>query len=182
MSDFDHIFKKYHHSLMLYSLKFVESESEALDIVQEVFTMIWENGKYKLEENHLKSYLFNAVRNSCLNYIKHLNVVRTHIKSENYKINELELNHYKSGEKSLIEEEDLQKIYKVIDSLSENYKEVIQLSRFDGLKNSVIAEKLEIPVRTVETRLFRALSKLREKLTQKEILILLNYSVFDLVK
>lgn len=177
MSDFDQIFKEYHHSLLLYSLKFIESESEALDIIQEIFVMVWENEKYKLDQNHLKAYLFNSVRNACLNHIKHQHVIRKHIQTENLKIRELELGLYDSHEKSLIEEEDLQKIYRAIDSLSENYKEVLELSRFEGLKNKEIAQQLDVPIRTVETRLFRALNQLKEKLSEKQILILLNYSV-----
>ena len=37
MTDFDTIFRKYHHRLFLYTLKFVDDTSEALDIVQNVF-------------------------------------------------------------------------------------------------------------------------------------------------
>jgi RNA polymerase sigma-70 factor (ECF subfamily) len=85
-----------------------------------------------------------------------------------------ELDFYKSGETSLIENEDLEKIYAAIDSLPENYKEIIELSRFEGLKNKEIAERLQIPLRTVETRLFRALSGLRKILTEKQILVLMN--------
>lgn len=37
MTDFDRIFLKYHHQLFLYTVKFIENESEALDLVQDVF-------------------------------------------------------------------------------------------------------------------------------------------------
>ncbi len=182
MSDFDQIFRQYHNSLLLYGLKFLDNKSEALDVIQEVFVDVWENKKYELPEGHLKAYLLNAVRNKCLNLLKHQKVVRKHVSGENYKIKELELDWYKSGEKSLIENENLQKIYDAIDSLSGNYKEVIQLSRFEGLKNSEISEKLNVPVRTVETRLFRALQKLREKLSQKDFFILLSFRSLEISK
>lgn len=177
MGTFDQIFQDYHHSLLLYSLKFVENENDAHDIVQEVFVAVWEKEKYKLEKAHIKSYLFNAVRNSCFNYLKHQTIVRKHVEVEQVTLKIHELDFYKSGEKSLIEKEDLEKIYDAIDSLSDNYKEIIELSRFEGLKNKQIAEQLEIPRRTVETRLFRALNKLREILSNKQIFILLNLSV-----
>ncbi|WP_372936819.1 RNA polymerase sigma-70 factor [Mariniphaga sediminis] len=177
MASFDDIFQEYYHSLLLYGLKFIKDENEVCDILQEVFAEVWEKEQYRLEGSHLKAYLYNALRNGCLNYLRHQEVVRKHAERE-YIANSLaELNFYKSGEKSLIEEEDLKKIYSAISSLSDNYKEVIELSRFEGLKNKEIAEKLNIPVRTVETRLFRALSSLRKTLTGKQILILLNLSV-----
>jgi RNA polymerase sigma-70 factor (ECF subfamily) len=139
-------------------MKFVESESDALDIVQNIFIAIWENGKFREEEELVQSYLFAAVKNSCLNYIKHQKVVKKFEYDVALHIGEMEIIHYQSGEKSLIEKENLAQINNAIDSLAAIYREVIVLSRLDGLKNSEIAEKLNIPLRTVETRIFRALS------------------------
>lgn len=47
-----------------------------MDIVQNVFAAVWENGQYKLPEEYLKSYLFNATRNACVNYLKHKMVIQ----------------------------------------------------------------------------------------------------------
>lgn len=174
MSTFDYIFQEHYHSLLLYSLKFIKNENDAHDIVQEVFVAVWEKEKYDLESGHLKSYLFNAVRNGCLNYLKHQTIVRNHVDEEQEILRMHELDFYKSGEKSLIEREDLEKIYAAIDSLSDSYREIIQLSRFEGKKNKEIAEKLGIPIRTIETRLFRALNKLRTVLSSKQIFILMH--------
>lgn len=174
MSLFDQIFQKYYQPLLLYGLKFVDDENEVHDILQEVFVTVWENQKHKLKESLLKPYLFNAVRNGCLNYLRHKLVVSKHIEKQKITLPLLELNFYKSGEKSLIEKQDIEIIYEAIDSLSEEYKEVIELSRFEGLKNKEIAEKLQIPLRTVETRLYRALSALRKKLNLNRFFILWN--------
>lgn len=174
MTTFDQIFQRYYHSLFLYGLKFIKSENDVHDILQEVFVTVWKNEKYKLAESHLKFYLFNSVRNGCLNYFRHQSVINKHVEHEKWSLQFSELDFYKSGETSLIENEDLEKIYAAIDSLPENYKEIIELSRFEGLKNKEIAERLQIPLRTVETRLFRALSGLRKILTEKQILVLMN--------
>jgi RNA polymerase sigma-70 factor (ECF subfamily) len=173
MNEIDSIYRKYHNRLFLYSLKFIENENDALDIVQEVFVTVWEKEKYLLEEEHLNSFLFGSVRNGCLNFLKHESVKQKHQNSEKYKLTQIELYHYKSGEKSLIEKDDLDKIYSAINSLSDKHKEVITLSRFEGLKNSQIADKLDIPIRTVETRLYRALSELKQKLSKKLIYLFL---------
>jgi RNA polymerase sigma-70 factor (ECF subfamily) len=73
----------------------------------------------------------------------------------------------------LIEQENLKQINDSIDLLPDIYREIIFLSRFEGLKNQEIAEKLNIPIRTVETRIFRALSTLKDKMLQKTFFILL---------
>ncbi|HKJ41720.1 MAG TPA: RNA polymerase sigma-70 factor [Sunxiuqinia sp.] len=177
MPEFDRIFRKYHTILFVYARKFVEDEGVALDLVQDVFTMIWEKKKSLTDDKKLKSYLFNSVRNACLNHLKHEQVIQKHQNSQRLQLLELELNHYKSAEKSLIEKEDLAKIYQAINSLSAIHREVIELSRFEGLKNKEIGKRLDIPVRTVETRLFRALQSLKEKLSENLLHILLNICV-----
>ena len=64
-----HYTKLYDHDpLFLYANKFVADESVALDIVQDVFTLVWEKERQLLDDEHLKAYLFNAVRNQSFNY------------------------------------------------------------------------------------------------------------------
>lgn len=176
MPTFDEIFRKYYHSLLIYGLKFLSDENDVYDILQEIFTSVWKSGKYTLADEHLKSYLFSSVRNGCMNHLRHQSVIRNHAANEKSSFQYNELAHYQNGEKTLIEKEDLGKIYLAIDSLADNYKEVIRLSRFEGKKNKEIAELLNIPIRTVETRLFRALSKLRNILTGKQIYILFSFT------
>lgn len=176
MSDFDSLFRKYHHRLLLYARKFIDDESDALDAVQNVFVAVWENGKFRDQEDLVQAYLFSAVRNSCLNYLKHQKIVRKFEHEALLEIREMEALNYQSGERSLIESENLKQIADAIENLADIYREVIILSRFDGLKNHEIAVTLNIPVRTVETRLFRALSTLKEKISQKSFFILLHLS------
>ena len=175
MKAFDTIFKKYHQPLFAYAKNFLDDEHAALDLVQDVFALVWQKNKMDMEEEHLKAYLFNAVKNASINYLKHEKVIQKHQKYQLSLLMDLEMKHYQSGEKSMIERENLDRIYQAIDSLSEIHRQVIELSRFEGLKNKEIAERLNIPVRTVETRLFRALSSLKEKLSEKVFHILLNF-------
>jgi RNA polymerase sigma-70 factor (ECF subfamily) len=174
MPNFDRIFKKYHASLFLYARKFVQDEEAALDLVQDVFTIVWEKKKFNMDGEHLKAFLFHSLRNICLNYLKHETVVKKHQEECSERLVLMEINYYKSGEQSLIEKEDLERIDQAIGSLSEIHREVIEMSRFEGLRNKEIAERLNLPLRTVETRLFRALSELRAKLSEKIFKILLN--------
>lgn len=56
MTDFDSLFRKYHKRLLVYSLKFIESEGDALNIVQNVFVSVWENEKYSDDEDYIHAY------------------------------------------------------------------------------------------------------------------------------
>lgn len=57
------------------------------------------------------------------------------------------------------------KIRESINGLPGKCREIFELSRFDGLKYSEIAEKLDISLKTVENQMGKALKVLREKLS-----------------
>lgn len=172
LTDFDKLFLNYHHQLFRYTLKFIEDENEALDLVQDIFVEVWERGHYKNPDKEVKAYLFTAVKNSCLNYIRHQKVIRKFEHHASLQIKEAEASYYLSGEQSYVEKESLQRIDEAIDSLNDIYREVIILSRLEGLKNKDIAKLLDVPVRTVETRIFRALALLKEKIPVRALVLL----------
>lgn len=173
MDNFESLFRKYHHPLFLYTLKFIEDENEALDLVQDIFITVWKKGIYLDDAEQIKSYLFVSVKNSCLNYLNHQKVVNKFKYYETLQLKEMEAAYYASGEISLIEQEEVNRIEDAVASMPDIYKEVIVLSRFEGLKNREIAYQLNIPLRTVETRIFRALSILKEKVRKHTLLILM---------
>lgn len=174
MEEFETIFRKHYRPLFQYALKFIDMEDDAHNIIQDIFMTVYEKKLHQKNKNHLKPYLFNAVRNSCLNFLKHKKVVNRHLAEVSFRLKEMELRDYGGSEQSLIEKETFETIHQAIGSLPELQREVILLSRFEGLKNQEIANKLNVPVRTIETRIFRALSNLRQKLTGKTFLILMQ--------
>jgi len=169
---FDNLYRKYQQLLFRYAKKFIDSDEDAADIVQDIFMTVYIKLNKNENDAYIKAYLFNAVRNRCLNHIKHARVIRNYEKNRIYDLKEMEVMFYSSGEKSLIEKESYLDICKAINSLTDVHKEIIILSRLEGLKNKEIAEKLQVPLRTVETRLFRALSQLREELTLSKLFIM----------
>ncbi len=155
----EHAFKQLHAPLYFYALKFIDNKEAARDLVQDAFLSILNNNK---EIENLQAYLYRAVRNNCLNYIKHIQVKSEFEKKQLEKINR-EIQFYDSH-LTLVEKELQEKLDNIIESLPEKYKLPFKMSRFEGLKNSEIAQKLKVPVRTIETQIYRALKILREKL------------------
>jgi len=129
------------------------------DIVMEVFLKIWEN-RLKIESLNLEAFLFRLVRNSCIDYIKHIKVVnnRMHEIEISTKYEELYRIDFVGNEPYILIEQELKnKIEKTVQSLPDRCREVFILSRVDGLKNKEIAEKLNINIKNVERHLNRAL-------------------------
>jgi RNA polymerase sigma-70 factor, ECF subfamily len=162
----EHAFKQLHAPLYFYALKFVENHEEAKDLVQDAFfSIIKTNGSAEIE--NLKAYLYSSVRNNCLNFLKRNDINNKYIQKEQERAKR-EIEFYDIHQ-TLVEKELHEKLIQVIEELPEQYKIPFKLSRLEELKNKEIAEKLELPVRTVETKIYRALKILRKKLKNQAI-------------
>ncbi len=158
----EHTYKKMHAPLFFYAYKFLKDEEAARDAVQDAFMGILYKPWNSPEIKNISSYLFRSVRNNCLNYLNHLHL------ENRYETLELERSKreaaYYEIHGTLVEKEMQEKLMNAIDSLPENYRIPFVMSRFENRKNKEIAETLNIPLRTVETRIYRALNILKEKL------------------
>ena len=157
---YEGLFKSHYAELTLYAMRFVQDMENAEEIVQNIFFNLW-NNREKLDINiSLKSYLYRAVKNTCLNVLKHQKVedkYRDHFSRE---LQNDEMN----ADNWMVESELSDKITNAIEKLPPERKKVFVLSRFEELKYKEIAEKLDISIKTVENQMGKALKFLREEL------------------
>lgn len=79
-NDINYLFNKYAKQLHLYALTFLHTREDSEDVVQDIFMHFWEkHNNYFTEEKAVKSYLFNSVRNACLDRLEKKNVVQHNI-------------------------------------------------------------------------------------------------------
>ncbi len=161
---FEALFRAYYPYLCMYCTRLLKDASAAEEIVQELFVKLWEKRSQTIIESSVKNYLFRAVKNHCLNYIKH-----NHIKSE-YNRKMLEASDTFSHESEEPDTDMIKIIEQSLASLPDKRREIFRLNREEGLKYREIAEKLNISIKTVETQMGLALKTLREKL--RDFLIL----------
>ncbi|MGC9342073.1 MAG: RNA polymerase sigma-70 factor [Bacteroidales bacterium] len=164
---FEILFKHYYPGLVIYASKFVQDRSEAEEIVQEFFIRLWEKHHKIKSSSTLKSYVFQSVKNSSLNFIRDkkvsLPIIEELVQSSN---SELIFN-----PDLYVASELQQKIESAVNSLPEKCREVFLMSRFRNMKNDEIAQELNISKRTVETHISNAIKVLKTEL--KEFLMLL---------
>lgn len=157
---FEYLFKTYYPRLRGYAVRFVEDEETARDIIQECFMRFWEK-REMLSAVSVTSLLFAMVRNGCLNYLKHLSIVEKHQIEYLATIDgEERLYHTDFSldtEHKLLYAELQEQINIVIGQLPERSREVFLMSRFKGLKNREIADKLQISTTAVEKHISKAL-------------------------
>lgn len=161
---FEELFRSFFPPLMVFAKKILGDEDDAREVVHQVFISIWEKRQEIDLSASMKSYLFTSVHN------RSLNVIRDRKKFSSAEVPDV------AGEwdvSSVIESMELEeKILEVLRTLPEKCREVFEMSRFDGLKYSEIAKKLNISVKTVENQMSKALKILREKLAKYMTILL----------
>ena len=152
------IFRAHYSGLVLSAARLLGDRALAEEIVQDVVLELWRRRESLALSGALRAYLHQSVRNRALNELRHGRTVR---RSEPFvrppsgapaadaRVGSREL------EAAVIE---------AVASLSEQQRDVFELSRRDGLSYPEIASVLEISVKTVEARMGRALRHLRERL------------------
>ena len=68
------LYKNYYKALVCYAITIVGDSESAEDIVQELFSTIWEKKMFFRSLASFRVYLYNSVRNASLDYLKHKDV------------------------------------------------------------------------------------------------------------
>lgn len=163
---FETLFNDYYERLAYFAYQFLKDKDGAEDVVQEMFSKLWINRQQLSVETSINAYLYGAVRNACLNHLKHQKVKEAYLSAS---VIPLE---YDNHIPSHIDAQDLELLIQssIIDLPPERQK-IFLLSREQGLKYKEIAATLGISVKTVEAQMGAALRFLRERL--KEYMVLL---------
>jgi RNA polymerase sigma-70 factor (family 1) len=152
----------YFKVLCSYANSILHDPLNSEEIVQNLFLEIWQNREKLPENTSLRAYLLTAVKNDCIDHIKHLRIEKQY--AEEYIKTTPE--HYDNIFDDLIEKDLQVFVQAAIDKLSERCREVFMLSRFHYMSYREIAEKLGTSVKTVENQITTALKTLRAELEQ----------------
>jgi RNA polymerase sigma-70 factor, ECF subfamily len=168
--EFKNLFETYYSPLCHFAAGYLSVHDTAEEIVQQAFINLWNQRVNIDRDKQVKSYLFTALKNRCLNHI------RDHKKFRNYYLDietELEI---PVAEKDIVSEQELQKrIADALDKLPGKCREVFELCRFEEMKYQEVADKLGISIKTVEAQMSKAMKILREELKDLWFLALLYY-------
>lgn len=157
---FEQVFNTYYQLLCNYACSMLKDIDEAEEVVQNMFFNIWTKRESLQVNTSIKSYIYRATHNDCLNKIKH-GKVRT-VYAQDYK-SSMNIQDHDSAQ--VLQAKELgNTINKAIDTLPEQCGLVFKLSRFENLKYQEIAERLDISVKTVENHMGKALKILRSEL------------------
>ena len=161
------LFREYYVSLCSYARRYVGRKDVAEEIVSETFMKIWENRKTLNINSSVKAYLFQAVCNNSLNYLrklKHANKLETFFEESTYDNIGFAETIDDIGEQSLILEDLTQKVEEAVNQLPKQQQKAFLLKRHEGKKIKEIAEIMGLSVKTVEMHLAKATLSLQKNL------------------
>jgi RNA polymerase sigma-70 factor (ECF subfamily) len=129
--------------------------------VQQVFLNIWhKRAKLKIHTS-LKAFLYKAVHNESLNYLKH---ERHKLAHEKYSLAAEGYDYRNKTPDPMALTELRSRIQKTMNELPEQCRLIFYMNRIEELKYREIADELGLSVKTVEAQISKALKVLRKKL------------------
>lgn len=164
---FKYAFDTYYLSLCLYAKKLLGDLDKARELSQDVFVRLYENREQLIITSSLRAYLFKAVHNKCLNYLKQAQLHHLHhTQLQSYTPEWEETD-------TLLEQELEERLLLAVSKLPGQCGRIFRMNRLEGKRNKEIALELGISIRTVETQISKALVILRTELAGLLPLILL---------
>lgn len=151
------------NKLFRFAIRLVENKEEAEDIVQEVLIKLW-NRREKLDEyRSIEALAMVTTRNLCLDKLKRSKITAEKMQDLKYDITETQAEQKKDLSDIIL------RIHKIIQTLPEQQRSIIQLRDIEGYEFEVIAELLDMTENAVRVNLSRARKKIRETLAISKI-------------
>ena len=153
------IYKHYANTLYGIILKIIPAEELAQEVLQDAIIKIWKNAhQYDKKKGRLFTWFANIARNTAID------TVRSAQFKKSKKTGDLEnlvgINEPTEAEAKLVDSG----LKKIIDSLDEKHRILIELAYFQGYSQRDIEKELGIPLGTIKSRIRTAIQELRTKL------------------
>lgn len=160
------IFTNEYHKLKAYVNKFINEYGamEADDIIQDVALNLFSKPDFDTTVENAAAFVYRSLKNRIIDNYRKGRKTDSIDRSEKY--NELE-DEKTNTQKSFESNEDVQKLRKAINKLSEDQRVILIETEFEGKSFAELAELWNVPIGTLLSRKHRAMASL-QKILNKE--------------
>ena len=154
------------YGLLVYRLiyRMLNNSQEAEDLTQEIFISLQKKPNYNPQKSSFYTYLMMLTRSRTIDLLRSKRYRgRFFLKRDKMK-DVIENQNYASPLEVATIDERANQVRNALEHLSPNQRQVLELSYYQGLSQSEIAERLNLPLGTVKTHSRRGLLKLRKNL------------------
>ena len=154
---FSYLYDNYSPALFGVISQIISNREAAADVLQDVFVNIWKKiSLYDASKGRLFTWMLNIARNAAIDKVR----------SKGYRDNQLnqpmaesESSGMAMSTNPMVNDVGLKKI---LTTLNEEHRKLIDLSYFQGFTHEEIARMMGIPLGTVKTRIRTAINQLRK--------------------
>ncbi len=151
---FNYLYDNYSDALYGVVLKVVRTEETAQDLLQEIFVKIWKNiTQYDVGKGRLFTWMLNIARNTSIDYLRVNRPEIQDIESAVYWVEE---------HQEIYNELDAKELKEIVSQLKPEQQTLIDMVYWGGYTHEETAQRLEMPLGTVKTRVRSALRDLRK--------------------
>ena len=163
---YEHLVRKYQNKVYPVIYRMVHSQEDALDLTQETFLQAYRQLSQFKNQAKFYTWLYRIATNKTLDFLrKEKSRTEKTDKLVNESKGSFSLNSEQSNPEQLyIQRERQELVQEVIKSLPEKYLITLILNHYQQLSYHEIADILQIPLKTVATRIYRARLLLKEKI------------------
>ncbi|MDE5605202.1 MAG: sigma-70 family RNA polymerase sigma factor [Eubacterium sp.] len=147
-NEFITIVKRNNQRIYLIALSYTKNNTDAEDIMQNVFMKLWKHSKPFEDDEHIDKWLTIVCINECRDYIKNP------FRKRNVPIDE-------AINLSAMDKTENIDLFKAVMSLPTKERTIIHLFYYEDMSITDISDILKIKESAVKTRLFRARQKLK---------------------
>lgn len=166
------LYHRYFYYLFTLAMRYIKDESEAEDVLQQVFIKLWQMRDSGAIKDNVRGYLFAMTRNSIMNYVRDKN----RLLQRNYRLSQ-EIGEEEQDIWVMADKEDLiSEMKKAIEALPPQQKRIANL-RCEGLSNQEIASRLHLSLNTVNSHYTKGLKALRTALSALMSLTLIYFGL-----
>lgn len=166
------IYQTYFFVLFNYGMKTIRDKEVVKDCIQNLFVHLWCNRQNLSPLNHIKPYLFKALRRDLIRVTRHDSKFKH---QESWQQDHFEI--VLSPEFTLIadqmEKEQKENLIRVLNGLTKRQREVVFLKFYDNLSYQEIASVMSISVDAVYNLMSQALGFLKTNVVSVTSLILI---------
>ena len=172
LESFEALVEKHQKKMLNIAFRMIGDYEEACEVVQDAFLSVHRSIKKFKGNARFSTWLYRIVVNLSKNRLKQMKVrlsrkgpsIDDPVENEDGRFQREFAGHEPSLQEQLEKEEINAIVQRCVNSLDEEYREIIVLRDIQGLSYDEISDILDIPDGTVKSRLFRARDALKDSL------------------
>lgn len=158
-----HLYQRYGRLVYTLARQILHSDEEAEEITQDVFLTLWHKNTYQASRGSLSRYLVVLARSRAIDRLRSQTSHQRRLHKWHLMMTDVSPTPLDVATLS----ERGERTRQALSTLSDKERQVIEIAYYEGLSQSEIAQRLEIPLGTVKSRSRQALRKLRQALERR---------------